>query len=74
MDTTIYLGQPLLAFEPPRTEASVSYFDEAPYVRPLGTSLAHKMLYRVLGRRPVSAWVLNTRLLEVASRNVGRTS
>ena len=67
VDTTLHLGEPLLSFEPSRIPASVSYFDEAPYVKPLGTSVPHKIVYRILGRRPATAWQLNSRLLQVAS-------
>ena len=60
-------GQPLLSFVPRQSGAQVTYFDEAPYLKPLHTSLTHKMMYRVLGRRPATAWALNGRLLEVAA-------
>ena len=67
VDNTIYSGKPLLSFVPRRGAAQVTYFDEAPYLKPLHTSLAHKVVYRVLGRRPATAWALNRRLLEAAS-------
>jgi spore maturation protein CgeB len=67
VDNTIYSGKPLLSFVPRRGTAQVTYFDEAPYLKPLHTSLAHKVVYRALGRRPATAWALNRRLLEAAS-------
>jgi spore maturation protein CgeB len=66
VDTTIHLGRPLLSFQPPRAGVNVSLFDDQPYLKPLHTRLAHKMIYRLLGRRPATAWALNARLLEAA--------
>jgi hypothetical protein len=67
VDTTIYSGRPLLSFEPPKAGVEVSMFDERPYVLPLHTQRTHKFIYRLLGRRPVTAWPLNARLLQTAS-------
>lgn len=66
VDTTMCLGQPLLSFVPRRSGAQIMYFDEAPYVKPLQTSLTHKVIYRICGRRPATAWAYNARLLQVA--------
>jgi spore maturation protein CgeB len=66
LDTTIYSGRPLLSFQPPKAGLTVSTFDEAPFVRPLHTQRAHKALYRLMGRRPATAWELNARLMEAA--------
>ncbi len=67
VDTTIYSGQPLLSFQPPHPGVNVSLFDDAPYIKPLQTRGTHKIIYRLLGRRPATAWALNARLLEVAA-------
>jgi spore maturation protein CgeB len=67
VDTTIYSGRPLLSFQPPKYGVRVSTFDEEPYVRPLQTGRAHKAIYRLMGRRPVTAWKLNARLLDAAA-------
>ena len=68
VDTTIYdRGQPLLSFVPRRSAAEITYFDETPYHNRLRTSLAHKVIYRVLGGRPATAWAYNARLLKLAS-------
>ena len=67
VDTTIYSGQPLLSFQPPQPGVNLSLFDDTPYIRPLQTRRAHKVIYRLLGRRPATAWALNARLLEVAA-------
>jgi len=69
VDSTVYMGRgrPMLSFEPRLSNARVSYFDEAPYLTPLHTQLTHKIVYRLLGRRPATAWALNARLLEVAA-------
>jgi spore maturation protein CgeB len=66
VDTTIYSGQPLLSFSPPKPGVNVSLFDEQPFMRPLHTRRAHKVIYRLLGRRPATAWGLNARLLQAA--------
>jgi len=66
VDTTIYSGQPLLSFQPPEPGYNVSMFDEAPFVRPLHTKRTHKAIYRLMGRRPATAWELNARLVEAA--------
>jgi len=40
-----------------------SFVDEAPFLRPLSTSLIHKVVFRLLGRRPLTYWALNRKLL-----------
>src|SRR4051794_12098035 len=67
VDSTLHLGRPLLSFSPPAAGFDVSVFDDAPFVAPLQNRPAHKVLYRMLGRRPVSAWMLNRRLYEHAA-------
>jgi spore maturation protein CgeB len=67
VDTTIYTGLPLLAWQPPKPGVTVSMFDEEPYIRPLHTKRAHKVIYRLMGRRPITAWALNARLLAAAA-------
>lgn len=44
------------------------FFDEAPYLRPLNTSLLHKVGYRLLHRRPPTRWRYNRDLLAAARR------
>jgi spore maturation protein CgeB len=66
VDTTIYAGRPLLSFQPPKPGLTVSTFDEAPFIRPLHTRRVHKAIYRLMGRRPPTAWDLNARLVEAA--------
>lgn len=44
------------------------FFDEAPYLRPLETSLIHKVGYRLLSRRPLTFWRFNRALLAEARR------
>jgi hypothetical protein len=66
VDTTIYSGRPLLSFHPPKPGLTVSTFDEAPFLRPLHAKRVHKAIYRLMGRRPATAWELNARLLETA--------
>jgi hypothetical protein len=44
------------------------FVDEAPYLRPLETSLLHKVGYRLLHRRPVTRWRYNRDLLAAARR------
>jgi spore maturation protein CgeB len=44
------------------------FFDDAPYMRPLETSLLHKVGYRMLLRRPLTLWSLNRALLAEARR------
>jgi spore maturation protein CgeB len=39
------------------------FFDIARFLRPVEHSTVHKILYRLLGRRPVTYWVLNHALL-----------
>jgi spore maturation protein CgeB len=68
VDTTILTGRPLLAFVPPRAGLSISYFDEARYLRQVHSSWQHKIIYRLLGRRPATTWSLNRELLDVASQ------
>src|SRR5262245_37731639 len=67
VDNTIYTGQPLLSFRPARPGVNVSLFDEQPYLAPLHAKRTHKVVYRLLGRRPATAWALNARLIEAAS-------
>jgi spore maturation protein CgeB len=69
VDTTIYSGRPLLSFQPPQPGIQVWTFDEEPFVRPLHTKRLHRLLYRLRGRRPMTAWMLNARLLEVAAEH-----
>src|SRR5579859_3160095 len=44
------------------------FMDDAPYLRPLGTSLIHKIGYRILGRRPLTSWAFNRLLTDEAKR------
>jgi spore maturation protein CgeB len=67
VDTTIYLGRPLLSIGPPTAGLDVRLFDEAPFVKLLQSSPAHKLIYRALGRRPLSAWALNNKLCREAA-------
>jgi len=67
VDTTIYSGQPMLSFRPPKPGVNAAVFDEQPYTAPLLTKRAHKLIYRLLGRRPATAWALNSRLLQTAA-------
>jgi hypothetical protein len=69
VDTTIYSDQPLLSLQPPKHGLNVALFDEAPYLRPLHTRRSHKVIYRLLGRRPATAWSLNARLLKAAAHS-----
>jgi spore maturation protein CgeB len=68
VDTTIYTGRPLLAFVPPTGGLTVSYFDQAPYLRRVNSSWQQKIIYRLLGRRPATAWSLNRELVDIASQ------
>ncbi len=44
------------------------FIDEAPYLRPLETSLLHKIGYRLLHRRPPTRWRFNRAMLDAARR------
>lgn len=44
------------------------FVDEAPYLRPLETSLLHKVGFRLLHRRPLTRWRYNRALLAAARR------
>ncbi len=44
----------------------VRVFDQQPHIQPLVDRYSHRAAYRLLGRRPISAWKLNARLLECA--------
>src|SRR5205823_665392 len=66
VDTTLHLGHPLLSYRSSRSDLEVRFFDERPFIESLQRSRVNKVLYRMLGRRPVSAWPLNARLLDEA--------
>jgi spore maturation protein CgeB len=44
------------------------FVDDAPYLRPLATSLLHKAAYRILHRRPATRWRYNQNLFAAADR------
>ena len=45
-----------------------AFFDEGPFLEPVERSFFHKIAYRVLGRRPITFWALNTRLKSICMR------
>ena len=49
-------------------ECDYQFVDEGEFLKPLQTSLVHKVAYRILGRRPLTYWALNRALLESARR------
>src|SRR5215469_14644847 len=69
VDTTLYT--PLSPFfVEAAQEAGYDYrfVDDAPYLRPLETSIVHKIGYRILGRRPLTSWAFNALLRDAARR------
>jgi spore maturation protein CgeB len=69
VDTTLYA--PVSPFFVDAADAmgyESLFVDEAPYLRPLETSLAHKIGYRLLHRRPPARWRYNRDLLAAARR------
>lgn len=68
-DTTLYAPvSPFFVDAAGQLGYETSFFDEAPYLRPLETSLLHKVGYRVLHRRPLTWWQYNRALLAEALR------
>jgi spore maturation protein CgeB len=69
IDTTLYAPvSPLFVDAARDLGCEHDFFDEAPYLRPLETSLIHKVGYRLLSRRPLTFWSFNRALLAEARR------
>lgn len=69
VDTTLYEpSSPLFAEALRELGYEYRFVDEAPFTRPLERSLAHKIAYRLLRRRPLTRWALNRTLLDAARR------
>lgn len=69
VDTTLYAPVSPFFVEAAQEEGyEVQFADEAPYFRPLETSLVHKIAYRLLGRRPLTSHALNRMVEEEALR------
>ncbi len=69
VDTTLYAPvSPFFVDAAAQLGYDVSFFDEAPYLRPLETSWAQKVGYRLLHRRPLTWWRYNRALLAEARR------
>ncbi len=69
VDTTLYAPVSPFFVEAARDLGYEHLFiDDAPYLRPLETSLIHKVGYRVLHWRPLTSWSLNRALLAEARR------
>ena len=67
VDTTLYAPVSPFFVDPAHELGYESHFiDDAAYLRPLETSLIHKVAYRVLRRRPLSRWRYNHDLLSAA--------
>lgn len=45
-----------------------SFFDEGPFVEPIGTSFIHKVAFRLLGRRPLAFGCFNANLKVMAAK------
>ncbi|HLW46986.1 MAG TPA: glycosyltransferase [bacterium] len=69
VDTTLYAPvSPFFRDAAGELGYETLFVDEAPYLRPLETSLVHKIGYRVLHRRPLARWRYNRDLLAAARR------
>jgi spore maturation protein CgeB len=69
VDTTLYAPvSPFFVDAARELGYEYLFIDEAPYLRPLGTSLIHKAGYRLLHRRPLTSWSFNRTLLAEARR------
>ncbi|HET7265955.1 MAG TPA: glycosyltransferase [bacterium] len=69
VDTTLYAPMSPFFVQPAAELGYDALFvDEAPYLRPLETSLVHKVAYRLLHRRPALRWRLNRTLVAAARR------
>ncbi len=69
VDTTLYAPVSPLFLDAVRDLGEdYRFVDEAPYLRPLDTSLVHKIGYRLLRRRPLTRWAFNRTLLTEAIR------
>jgi len=69
VDTTLYAPVSPFFVDAARASGYETLFvDEAPYLRPLETSLVHKIGYRVLHRRPLARWRYNRDLRAAARR------
>jgi hypothetical protein len=69
VDTTLYAPVSPFFVEPARASGYETLFiDEASYLRPLETSLLHKVGYRLLQRRPLTRWRYNRDLLAAVRR------
>ena len=69
VDTTLYSPASPFFVDPAAAHGYDTLFvDEAPYLRPLETSLVHKAAYRLLHRRPLLRGRFNRALLSAARR------
>ncbi|HKX18683.1 MAG TPA: glycosyltransferase [bacterium] len=65
VDTSLYApASPFFVDAAHDAGYNTRFIDDAPYLRPLETSLVHKIAYRMLGRRPLTSFAFN-RLLHV---------
>jgi spore maturation protein CgeB len=68
VDTTAYEpASPLFAKALATIGVPHLFFDEAPFLRPLKNSLAHRLAFHLLHRRPITQWKLNRMLLDAAT-------
>ena len=69
VDTTLYAPASPFFVEAAQEEGyDVRFADEAPYLRPLETSMIHKIAYRLLRRRPLTSYAFNQMVEEEARR------
>lgn len=68
VDTSLYApASPFFVDAAQEAGYDARFIDDASYLRPLATSLLHKVAYRILGRRPLTSFAFN-RLLRVEAR------